>query len=154
MQQKQGSGRDDNGAFDIDEALKTSDAIIDILFKWQREIFNFYGHRLKQYADLPARMAQCQNPKDLHALQSQFFDTLFSDYRKKAEELFELTRKLTGEAAAPEENHYEKAILKAQEDGKQLLRQAKSNAEKIIRDAEATAEKILKEAPRTKGKVA
>lgn len=144
----------DDPSFDRQEALKTNDAIVDVMFGWHREVVNFYGHRFKQYADLPARFAECQNVRGLHDIQSQFFDRMFSDYREKASQLFDLTRELTSQTLRQEDNHYEKAILKAQEDARQLLRQAKENAEIIIRDAENAAEKIVREAPRTKGKVA
>ena len=139
---------------EINEALKANDAIVDVLFDWHREVINFYGHRFEQYAELPARISNCQSPRTLHELQSQFFDTMFSDYRDKATELFGLTQQLTGQTLQQDDRHYEKTILKAQDDAKKLLRQAKENAERIIQDAEAVAERVLKDASRNKGKVA
>lgn len=145
---------DEERSYDVAEALRNNDAIVDILVNWQRKVLGFYGHRWQQYADLPARLAKCKSPRDLHELRSQFFDEMFSEYREKSKELFDMTQELTGQALRQEDQHYEKSLLKAQEDAKQLLRQAEANAEKIVRDAEIAAEKIVKQASSRKSSVA
>jgi hypothetical protein len=117
--------------------------------KWQQEIVSFYNRRLKSYSKFHEQLAECGNPQDVFELQSQFFNTLFSDYRNEAavisELLFDMSRPVVEKTQEATETGYEETILKAQRDAEKILSLAKSQAEVLIETAEAKADSQSKD---------
>jgi hypothetical protein len=103
---------------------------LGMLGQWNMEIASFYGRRLQAYAMLPVNLMLCVSPEDAIDAQEDFSATLLADYRAAAEKLMQATGGGATEA-------YAGALLKAQEDARNILDQARAQAQRIIAEAEA-----------------
>lgn len=105
---------------------------VQMLARWNMEIASLYGKRMQEYCLLPANLMRCASPDDLARAQEEFSQTLLSDYREAAEKL----ARAIGAGAAESGSGYAAALLRAQEDARDLLDQAKAQAQRIVEEAE------------------
>jgi len=106
---------------------------VQMLARWNMEIASLYGKRMQEYCLLPVNLMRCASPDDLARAQEEFSQTLLSDYRDAAEKL----ARAIGAGAAEGGSGYAAALLRAQEDARDILDQAKAQAQRIVEEAEA-----------------
>ena len=104
---------------------------VQMLARWNMEIASLYGKRMQEYCLVPVNLMRCASPDDLARAQEEFSQTLLADYREAAEKL----ARAIGAGAA--EGGYAAALLRAQEDARDILDQAKAQAQRIIEEAKA-----------------
>jgi hypothetical protein len=131
-----------NGSAKADQDIRTSDAPIlgtswlHMLGQWNMEITSLYGKRLQECCVFPFSLMLCTSPDDVTDAQVKFSDMLLADYRAAAEKLagsFDAS-KVRGKEAT---EAYAAALLKAQDDARNILDQARAHAKHIIEDAQA-----------------
>ena len=132
------------GSAKADQNIYTSDAPasaaswIQMLSRWNMEIVSLYGKRIRECSMFPLNLMLCTSPDDVTDAQEKFSETLLADYRAAAEKLTRAIGANASKAGGNEANEaYAAALLKAQEDARNILDQARAHAMRIIEDAQA-----------------
>jgi acetyl esterase/lipase len=112
-------------------------ATLHMLSRWNFEIASLYGKRMQEYSVLPFSLMLCTSFDDFTDAQQKFSETLVADYRAAAERVANSVH--AGKEQASEA--YASALLKAQEDARNIIDQARAHAKRIIEDAEAEVAK-------------
>ena len=117
---------------------------LDMLGEWNTEIASFYGKRLQECGMFPFNVMTCTSPDDLTDAQEKFSQTLLADYRATAEKLGRAfgTQSRAGNEAS---EAYAAALLKAQDDARNILDQARAHAKRIIDEARASLPEVMQE---------
>ena len=131
------------GSAKADQNISTNDAPasaaswLQMLGQWNIEIVSLYGKRMRECSMFPLSMMLCTSPDDVADAQEKFSETLLADYRAAAEKL---TRAIGADASKVRGNEaneaYAAALLKGQEDARNILDQARAHAMRIIEDAQ------------------
>ncbi len=128
-----------NESAKADQNIHTGDASasswLQMLSRWNMEIASLYGKRMQECCAFPLSLMLCTSPDDVTDAQEKFSGTLLADYRDAAEKL---TRAIGANASKVEANEaYAAALLKGQEDARNILDQARAHAKRIVEDAQA-----------------
>jgi hypothetical protein len=117
---------------------------LDMLGEWNTEIASLYGKRLQECGMFPFSVMTCTSPDDLTDAQEKFSETLLADYRATAEKLMHAfgTQSRAGSEAS---DAYAAALLKAQDDARNILDQARAHAKRIIDEARASLPEVAME---------
>jgi hypothetical protein len=131
------------GSAKADQNIRTSEtpasaaSWLQMLSQWNLEIVSLYGKRMRECSMFPLSMMLCTSPDDVADAQEKFSETLLADYRAAAEKL---TRAIGADASKVRGNEaneaYAAALLKGQEDARNILDQARAHAMRIIEDAQ------------------
>ena len=132
------------GSAKADQIIRTSKtpasaaSWLQMLGQWNIEIVSLYGKRMRECGMFPLSLMLCTSPDDVTDAQEKFSETLLADYRAAAEKL---TRAIGADASKVRGNEanevYAAALLKGQEDARNILDQARAHAMRIIEDAKA-----------------
>ena len=132
------------GSAKADQIIRTSEtpasaaSWLQMLGQWNIEIVSLYGKRMRECGMFPLSLMLCTSPDDVTDAQEKFSETLLADYRAAAEKL---TRAIGADASKVRGNEaneaYAAALLKGQEDARNILDQARAHAMRIIEDAKA-----------------
>ncbi|MGQ0485899.1 MAG: hypothetical protein ACT4SY_11180 [Hyphomicrobiales bacterium] len=140
------SSKKSANAGQTDDLPTTAASWLNLLGRWNMEITSLYGKRMQEYFVLPLRVMQCGSPDDLAKAQEQFSETLLTDYRAAAEKL----ARAIGAKETDRHQEYAAALLKAQEDARDIIDQAKAQAKRIVEEAEKRSAEPQKAQGRTR----
>jgi hypothetical protein len=118
---------------------------LDMLGEWNTEIASLYGKRLQHCGMFPFSVMTCTSPDDFTDAQEKFSQTLLADYRATAEKLahsFGTQSRVGSEASEA----YAAALLKAQDDARNILDQARAHAKRIIDEAQTATSQLAEHA--------
>jgi hypothetical protein len=92
---------------------------------------------MQEYCFIPFNLLLCTSADDVTDAQEKFSKKLMADYRVAAERLMRLFDSNASKAEGSEARKaYSAALLKAQEDARNILDQARAHAKRIIEGAE------------------
>ncbi|MGB8316179.1 MAG: hypothetical protein WCE69_17000 [Aestuariivirga sp.] len=125
------------------DAISPATSTLQLLGRWNTEIVSLYGKRMQEYSFIPFNLLLCTSADDLTDVQEKFSKTLMADYRAATENLRRLFDADISKAGGSEANKaYSAALLKAQEDARNILDQARAHATRLIEHAELQVTKL------------
>ena len=137
MSSSKGSAKADQNIYASD-APASAVPWYQMLGQWNVEIASLYGKRIRECSMFPLSLMLCTSPDDVTDAQEKFSETLLADYRAAVEKLSCAMGANAGKAGGNEASEaYAAALLKAQEDARNILDQARAHAMRIIEDAQA-----------------
>jgi hypothetical protein len=119
-----------------------STAAIQTLSRWNFEIACLYGKRIQECCAFPFSLMLCTSFDDFTDAQQKFSEALLADYRMAAGKIANSI--FAGEGKARDGGAgeaYAAALLKGQEDARNIIDQAHAHAKRIMEDAEAQTAK-------------
>ncbi len=128
-----------------------SAATLEMLGRWNFEIASLYGKRFQEACAFPFSLMLCTSFDDVTDAQQKYSEILMADYRATAEKIahaFVSGQTLARGTSATEA--YSAALLKAQDDARNIIDQARAQAQRIIADAEALMAKPQAAGDKTK----
>ena len=132
-----------------DQSANTADVtapvttMLQMLGRWNVEIVSLYGKRMQEYCFIPFNLLLCTSADDVSDVQEKFSETLTADYRAAAEKLTRsLDSNISKAGGIEASTAYSAALLRAQEDARNILDQARAHAKRIIEDAELEVTKL------------
>ena len=105
--------------------------------RWNIEIAGLCGKRMQYWTTFPMRLMQCKSSDDLSNVQTEFSQTLLTDYRAAAEKLVLAINRSPDNRRIDRDQEYASTLLKAQEDARNIIDQARAQAKRIVEEAQS-----------------